>query len=140
MEFRRVAFQSYPSDPVDKKRPDEQYMEEYNAGVTAGFLAGLFSFEDFEAGTFKASIPFKPGDTVLYRGWMLTVDAYADLVSHLRGQGAIAVTSPPQYRHCHHLPEWYPLFAVCTNETVVLSRHATLITDLKGRRNGLDQG
>lgn len=122
----------YPSAPFDKKRPDEQYLEEYNTVVAAGLQAGLFSFEDFEAGTFKASVPFEPGDTVLYRGWMLTVDAYAALVKHLRDQGATAGTSPTQYRHCHHLPEWYPLLAACTSETVVLPSDANFDQALDG--------
>jgi hypothetical protein len=122
----------YPSDPFNKKRPDEHYTEEYDAVVAAGLKTVLFSFEDFEAGFFRTSVPFTPGDTVLYRGWMLTVDAYAALVSHLRDQGAIATTSPTQYRHCHHLPEWYPLLAAFTSETVVLADDANFEQALDG--------
>ncbi|WP_426193823.1 hypothetical protein [Pseudomonas sp. NFXW11] len=50
----------YPSDPFDPKRPDEQYLEEYEAVLAAGLRASLFSFEDFESGSFKARPPSKP--------------------------------------------------------------------------------
>lgn len=55
----------YPSDPFDKKRPDEQYAEEYEAVMTAGLRTVLFSFEDFEAGLFKTSASLTPGDSIL---------------------------------------------------------------------------
>lgn len=122
----------YPSDPFDKKRPDEQYADEFDAAVAAGLHTALFSFEDFEAGIFKASPPITAGDAVLYRGWMLTPDAYATLVRHLRDKGAVAVTTLAQYRHCHHLPEWYPLLAAHTSETVVLDSDADFSQALAG--------
>lgn len=110
----------YPSDPFDKKRPDEQFSDEYDAVVGAGLQAVLFSFEDFETGTLKVSAPIDPGQPVLYRGWMLTPEAYASLVSQLGNKGAVAITSPAHYRKCHHLPEWYSQLAAYTSETVVL--------------------
>ncbi|WP_445577060.1 R2K-3 domain-containing protein [Pseudomonas sp. E141] len=122
----------YPSDPFDKKRPDEQYMEEYDAVVTTGLRTALFSFEDFEAGTFKTSVSLTPGDCILYRGWMLTPDAYAALVMHMRDKGAIEVTNATQYQNCHHLPQWYPLLAACTSETVVLASDANFNQALQG--------
>ncbi|MCU1724042.1 hypothetical protein [Pseudomonas sp. 5P_5.1_Bac1] len=54
----------YPSDPFDKKRPDEQYAGEFEAAVAAGLSTALFSFEDFESGIFKTSPPLTPGDAV----------------------------------------------------------------------------
>lgn len=122
----------YPSDPFDKKRPDEHYAEEFDAVVAAGLQAVLFSFEDFETGLFRTSAPVSPGDAVLYRGWMLTPDAYAALVAHLRDKGAVEFTNATQYRHCHHLPEWYPLLVYCTSETVVLPCDANFRQALEG--------
>ncbi|MFC6298105.1 hypothetical protein GNF76_26135 [Pseudomonas sp. CCM 7893] len=122
----------YPSDPFDKSRPDEQYADEYHAVVSVGLQVALFSFEDFEAGFFKASCPFAPGDSVLYRGWMLTPDAYAFLVARIREKGAIEVTSIRQYQHSHYLPEWYPLLVDFTSETVVLASDANFNRALDG--------
>ncbi|SCY22814.1 MULTISPECIES: ATP-grasp domain-containing protein [unclassified Pseudomonas] len=122
----------YPSDPFDKKRPDEQYAEEYEAVMTAGLRTVLFSFEDFEAGLFKTSAPLTPGKSILYRGWMLTPDAYAALVNQLREKGVTEVTNATQYQHCHHLPQWYPLLAACTSETVVLDSDANFAQALEG--------
>ena len=34
----------YPSDPFDKKRPDEDYQEEYEAALAGGLKCCLFSF------------------------------------------------------------------------------------------------
>ncbi|AXK52504.1 hypothetical protein [Pseudomonas protegens] len=50
----------YRSDPFDPKRPDEHYLDEYEAVLAAGLNASLFSFEDFESGRFKVS-PALPG-------------------------------------------------------------------------------
>ena len=122
----------FPSDPFNKKRPDEQYAEEYDLVVAAGLQVALFSFEDFETGVFKTSVPFTPGACVLYRGWMLTPDAYAALIVHLHDNGAVEFTNAIQYRHCHHLPEWYPLLIAHTSETVVLDCNANFKQALDG--------
>lgn len=122
----------YPSDPFDKKNPDEQYVEEYDAVIAAGLQATLFSFEDFEAGTFRTFGAFSTDTPVLYRGWMLTPEAYAALVSHLHDKDAVEVTNIAQYRHCHHLPEWYPLLVDHTSETVVLPGDADFSQALDG--------
>jgi len=69
---------------------------------------------------------------MLSRGWMLTPDAYATLVRHLRDKGAVELTTPEQYRRCHHLPEWYPLLVANTSETVVLAADADFSQALAG--------
>lgn len=122
----------YPSDPFDKKRPDEQYAEECTAVVAAGLSVSLFSFEDFEVGAFRASPPLARDEPVLYRGWMLTPEAYGQLVAGIHAQGAVAVTSPVQYRHCHHLPQWYPALASHTSETRFFAADADFAQKLAG--------
>lgn len=44
----------------------------------------------------------------------------------LLGRGAQPITTPQQYRACHHLPEWYPLCADATPETVIVPHGADL--------------
>lgn len=114
----------YPSDPFDPKRPDEQYLDEYQAILAAGLSASLFSFEDFESGNFRARPALEGGTPVLYRGWMLTPEGYRELLEHLQRLGAVAFTSVADYRDCHHLPQWYPRLARFTCETRVLAADA----------------
>ncbi|WP_404941121.1 ATP-grasp domain-containing protein [Pseudomonas danubii] len=120
----------YPSDPFDPKRPDEHYLDEYEAVLAAGLNASLFSFEDFESGRFKASPALPDDEPVLYRGWMLTPEGYGALLEHLHAKDAKEFTSLAHYRHCHHLPEWYPLLARYTSETRVLAPDTDFIQAL----------
>ncbi|MCE4057248.1 ATP-grasp domain-containing protein [Pseudomonas sp. Au-Pse12] len=114
----------YPSDPFDPKRPDEQYLDEYQAVLAAGLSASLFCFEDFESGRFRPRPAIAPATPVLYRGWMLTPEGYGSLVEQLQQLGAVAFTSVAAYQHCHHLPQWYPQLARYTCETRVLDADA----------------
>ncbi|WP_397458347.1 ATP-grasp domain-containing protein [Pseudomonas asplenii] len=122
----------YPCDPFDSKQPDENYRDEYTAALAEGLSASLFSFDDFETGTFKARPAIPAGATVLYRGWMLTPENYARLVDAWQERGLQAFTSVEQYRHCHHLPQWYPLLAEHTSETRVLAPDADFVQALSG--------
>lgn len=120
----------YPCDPFEPKLPDENYREECDAARAAGYAVSIFSLEDFEAGTFKPRPMLQAGEQVLYRGWMLTPEAYAHLVGAIEGHGAQAHTSPAQYRLCHHLPEWYSLIPTLTSETVFLAEDADFVAEL----------
>ncbi|WP_017904054.1 ATP-grasp domain-containing protein [Pseudomonas asplenii] len=120
----------YPSDPFDPQQPDETYRDEYTAALAEGLSASLFSFDDFEAGTFKARPAIPTGATVLYRGWMLTPENYARLVDCWQQRDLQAFTSVEQYRHCHHLPQWYPLLTEHTSETRVLEPDADFVDAL----------
>ncbi|HSX89862.1 MAG TPA: ATP-grasp domain-containing protein [Pseudomonas sp.] len=120
----------YPSDPLDSKLPDESYKEEFDAALAAGISASLFSFEDFESGILKIRPEALPGETVLYRGWMLTPELYERLSSALHSKGVITFTNPDQYKLCHHLPEWYPHLTDLTSETIVLKSDANFQKEL----------
>ncbi|WP_167225589.1 ATP-grasp domain-containing protein [Massilia rubra] len=123
----------FPCDPFNKRLADEAYGEEYDAARAAGFACSLFSFEDFEAGQFKTQPALAAGVSVLYRGWMLTPDGYARLHQAIAGQDCAMLTSPAQYRHCHYLPEWYPLCEEFTPETVIVARDADFAAAVEGK-------
>lgn len=123
----------FACDPFKPRLADEAYAEEYAAALAAGFACSLFSFEDFEAGHFKAQPALAAGVDVLYRGWMLAPDAYARLHSAVAGHGCAMTTGPAQYRHCHYLPEWYALCEEFTPETVVVARDADFIAAVDGK-------
>jgi hypothetical protein len=124
----------FPSDPLDKSAPDEVYAEELGALRERGLSCSLFSFEDFESGNFRPRPAPGAGVAVLYRGWMLTPDAYSRLDSAVTSKGGSLATTPAQYRHCHHLPEWYPLCREFTPETVVLPRDSDFVAALADKR------
>ncbi|BBP84650.1 hypothetical protein PHLH8_42920 [Pseudomonas sp. Pc102] len=114
----------YPSSPDNPNIPDETFAEEFAAAKAAGLGCSLFSCEELELQRFKPKPALEEGARVLYRGWMLTPAAYSYLHASIVSRGAIPVTSPAQYRHCHHLPEWYPQCRDLTPATLVLPRDA----------------
>ncbi|MDX8399027.1 MAG: ATP-grasp domain-containing protein, partial [Gallionellaceae bacterium] len=87
----------------------------------------IYSAEDFESGEFKPRPPLTQGDKVIYRGWMLTPDSYAKLQVAIESHGGKVLTSLAQYRHCHYLPEWYPICEDITPKTIILNKN----TDFK---------
>jgi hypothetical protein len=120
----------YPSDPFDKKIPDECYREEYEAALSIGLSCSLFSLEDFEAGDFRARPALETSGKVIYRGWMLTSDRYAKLCEAIEGKGGSPFTTPDEYVRCHHLPGWYALCEELTPQTVVLPKDADFVQAL----------
>jgi hypothetical protein len=107
----------YPANPLQHREPDDLYAEEYAAAVGSGFSVSLFSYEEFTAGIFRARPTISRGDTVLYRGWMVTPTQYGQLCADVSSFGAEMLTSPEHYELCHHLPQWYPTLAEFTPET-----------------------
>lgn len=120
----------YPSDPFRTKRPDEMYAEECAVVKARGFGVSVFSFEEFQAGTFRAFPPL-PADTIVYRGWMLSGDEYKSLAAEIVRRGAQPLTGPADYLLTHHLPNWYPLIAGLTPETKIFPVSADLDQELR---------
>jgi hypothetical protein len=120
----------YPSDPLNPKVADSTYLDEYGAARSAGFETSLFSFEDFQRGVFKPRPALQAGDVVLYRGWMLSVSEFANLVTAMERLSALPFTSVADYKQCHYLPEWYPKMADVTSETLVLAEGTDFVAAL----------
>lgn len=120
----------YPSDPLDAKQPDENYVEEFAAAKAAGLSCSVFSVEDFEQGTFRPVPKLEDGDRVLYRGWMLGPAEYARLCDSIINKGATPVTSSEDYVRCHYLPNWYEACKELTPSTVFLARSADFASEL----------
>ena len=78
----------YPGNPLRRSEPDELYAEEYAAAVELGFQASLFPFEEFLTGDFRARPSLRPGQRILYRGWMLTPQQYSRLHAEIVATGA----------------------------------------------------
>lgn len=111
----------YPADPLRPAQVDDDWREECDAAREAGFAVARFSVESFAEGRFSPRPALAPHTPVLYRGWMLTPDRYADLARFVADAGAVMVTDAQRYRRCHHLPGWYARCADLTAETVVVA-------------------
>jgi len=122
----------YPSNPLQVREPDELYAEEYQVAVGSGFGVSLFSYEEFTAGTFCARPTISGGDTILYRGWMVTPAQYGHLCRDVSDCGAEMLTSPEHYELCHHLPRWYPILAEFTPETCFFREADDVAARLRG--------
>ena len=97
----------FPSNPLHPAEPDSAFETEAHPAASAGFDIGLIDLEVFLGGDVKLrKVPQGPGE-VLYRGWLLDLDAYARMSDTVAARGRRLVTSTAAYQHCYHLPEWY---------------------------------
>ena len=87
----------FPSDYFDKKKPDDVFAEQVHAFQTLGFATSTTSLEDLPPGkaTFQPALP--EGETVLYRGWMLSGDDYKLLIDAITQAGAKPFTTLESY-------------------------------------------
>jgi len=111
----------YPADTFSPKAADEAYADEFAAAQAAELPVSIFSFEDFQGETFRPRPAIQNGETVLYRGWMLTPTEYTRLFEAIVAAGGTPVTDVAAYTLCHHLPRWYPLLTEFTAETMTFS-------------------
>jgi hypothetical protein len=121
----------YPSDPLRTKRCDEFYAAEFTAVEAAGFNASVFSFEEFQAGSFRAFPTIPASAIVIYRGWMMSSAEYESFASVISQSGGHLLTDAKTYLSTHHLPNWYPLISEFTPETRFFSANADLATGLR---------
>jgi hypothetical protein len=98
----------FPSDPLNPRRPDPQFAEEYEAARELELGAALID-HDLAAGCDPAGAVSKVPATedAVYRGWMLRSEEYAALNIALNARGTTLRTGPDQYRRAHELPGWY---------------------------------
>jgi hypothetical protein len=113
----------YCCDPPDTRIPDETYRPEAEAAERLGVPYSLVSYEalvnEGDPQWAVRRVPPQPGPALaLYRGWMLTPDAYRLLYEALLSKGLRLVNDPAAYQHCHYLPESYPVIEGHTPRSV----------------------
>jgi hypothetical protein len=103
------------------------YEAEASVAKSGNFEYFLIDFEALviEANLVKALRRVKAVETsypvpALYRGWMLSPEHYALLYAGLLERGFQLINDPDAYKHCHYLPEWYPLLEGSTPRSVWL--------------------
>ena len=104
------------SHPLNPKRVDEDYEEEFQAAGLEHACA-LFSYEDLEAGKLSLYGDDISGLTI-YRGWMMKPDMYRLFYEKLEAKGMILINTPDEYERYHMLPGWYDDFKEDTARSV----------------------
>ena len=99
-----------------------------------GFVSAVINYEAlvFESDAIAAvrRVPHASEATMgIYRGWMLRPNQYAQLYDALRDKNICLINSPEQYRHCHFLPESYPLIESRTPRSVWIRTEAGFSAD-----------
>lgn len=113
------------ADPLTPTAPDAMYAAEAAAVAHAGGAVDLIDFEQLvhdrnpRAAT-RRVFAADPPELAIYRGWMLRPDQYLQLYDALSAKGLHLINTPAAYRHCHYLPESYPIIATATPKTVWL--------------------
>ncbi len=122
------------SDPFHARMPDPAFAADVAAAETVGLEYALVNYEalvnDQDPLRAVQRVPVQPSmDLGVYRGWMLTPAVYQQLYDGLAARGVQLINDPVAYRHCHYLPEWYPLVADLTPRTVWLTTRGDISLD-----------
>lgn len=110
----------FPADYFSPKQPDEMYLPQAKAFATYGLTYATVNLDDLKP-TLRLTPPPAEGETVLYRGWMLSAAEYEQLEQLIIRAGGIPYTPKSAYLLTHHLPNWYPLLKDLTPETKIFS-------------------
>jgi len=121
----------YPNAMLSPREADDIFEAEHLAAKEAGLKTSLFSLEGLQMG--KRIPVFGDGESVLYRGWMMTPSEYQELCKQINQSGGVPIVSPAAYQRCHYLPDWYPSLSDLTAETVFFHEGADITAELRSR-------
>lgn len=127
-DCRMVHF-LFPADGIHSREVDRHFAQQASCLASAGHGVSVLPDEVLREGAKLRGIP--QGATVVYRGWMLKSSEYSALTESIHRTGAQSVTEPKAYELTHFLPNWYPLLAEYTPETVVVSDVAEVAAAMK---------
>ncbi len=95
------------ADPLAPREPDSFWLDEVAAAEKAGLSWALLDFDTLR-------VRRAPADaTLIYRGWMLPSERYAELCSSVK-----LINDAAAYKLCHELPSSYPLIERHTPRSV----------------------
>lgn len=120
----------YPLNPLNTKQADGPYQPEFLLAKEEGINCSLFDFDDFASGGPLRTRPtLKPDETVLYRGWMMTVEQYRKLCKIIQKKGSLPITSSEEYTRCHHLPGWYEACSDLTTDSRFFEADSDIVAE-----------
>ena len=122
------------SDPLNPRQPDEAYQAESAAAERLGIAFTLVDHDalacDNDPVKAVRRVPQQADHGLgLYRGWMLTPDQYRLMYEALDAKGVRLLNDPAAYRHCHYLPESYPVIEPHTPRSVWIKTTGDVSTD-----------
>ena len=101
----------FPRNPVMRKLPEPIFESEFDAAQSLGFRCLLFAEEaiSFEGiGHALKGLPQGTGGEILYRGWILTEEAYRQFYDVLSDRGYRLVSAAAQYAEVTYLCPFTP--------------------------------
>ena len=99
----------FPADYFDQNKPDDNFIKEYVAAMENNLNVLLFSYDTFlEEEKLRLKGDKSLACTVIYRGWMLKPEKYAELYDKLQNVDLQLITTPSEYKRMHSFPEIYP--------------------------------
>ena len=111
-----------PSRPDRSNAVDELFAEEYDAPVRQAWPVRCSATRNWKVDASAPARSFRQTPRCCTR-----LDAHTENYARLHGairRWRTAPTSPQQYRHCHYLPEWYPLRRTSRRRPCSCSRNA----------------
>jgi hypothetical protein len=122
------------SDPLDSRQPDDAYQAEVAAaehlGIPLAFIDHDALVNENDAAKAVRRVQSQSGIVVgVYRGWMMRPEQCRLLYEALNARGIRLINDPVAYRHCHYLPESYPIIEALTPKSVWLRTHGDVSTD-----------
>jgi hypothetical protein len=119
----------FPAHPLDGRRPDDIFGEQFEAMRSRGFTVSLITDDVIQDGARLRGIV--AGSRVVYRGWMISPDEYERMVAAIEAAHATAFISKEEYLAAHYLPNWYPLISEFTPETRIYPIDADMECELR---------
>jgi hypothetical protein len=115
----------YASDSNEPREPDSEFEAEAAICDSLGCRRSLIDFDALTSGSPIEQVvrrvkKIEGSQPAVYRGWMMTPEQYGALYRALESRGLRLLNAPAQYRHCHYLPENYPVIRDLTPRTAWL--------------------
>jgi hypothetical protein len=109
-------------DPLNKRLVDSDWKKEYQLAKKNNFNVIIMDYDNFindpTDSQFRDHRPANTIETVVYRGWMMPVAAYAKLYDALLKLNLKLINSPAQFQHCYYLPDSYSRIKNVTPDSV----------------------
>lgn len=100
------------ADPLAPRSPDPAFHEEAEIADRLGLHRLLIDHDAVErgpdAGTALRRAAAEGSGTAVYRGWMMSAEAYGRVFVALSERVIRLINTPEQYAACHHLPAAHP--------------------------------
>ena len=103
----------YPESYINTNCVEEAYLKEYDCLRFNGFDVAIFKMDQLNDNDFS----FVKDKTIIYRGWMFTIEEYSVFYNLIKKNGGFLITTPVEYQKTHYIPEWYPLLEQYTPKT-----------------------